>query len=397
MISLRAFSILSSSVVALAACLAPAPASAADPYDVALARAREASARGDWSGAARAIAVVVDAYPQDYAIAVALGDAQIGGARFADAERSYRLALHRAPDARDARLGLAWSLLGTGDCGAAEDTLGVWGDAPPAADRAEKAIAACNAKPPGPWTIAASWNEYLFPDHPYKASGTGFIAEASRNIDDRFRVDGAYRFVRFATTTSPYVTPFSQNEGYLRAGYDTANVGLLAEGAIIADGSGLYGTTPHVGASARWSRFGDALLQGAASFYKDLTALRLAARWRVPLAGPLSVIPGAAAQLVAGQAFADASLTLAAEWPVLSLWLGGKYGDEVRPAYLDSHVVYDIPERVAWGAWAGARVRVTRGLALQASYSLDRLRRTDKVLPQESDLHALAVGPVVTF
>ncbi len=375
-----------------------AHAAAPDPYDAALVRADEASRRGDVAGAARVLSAVVPAYPQDYAIAVALGRLELRAAAYADSERAFRLAIRRAPGARDAHLGLGWALVKEGNCDAASSELRALVDGGPYTDDARLGLAACAPPSPGPWTLGAAWDQYLFPNHPFKTSGTGVVvADASALVADHWALAGAYRFVDFQTNAASGVAPFEQNEGYAHLGYEAARAGILVDGAVIQDGSGLYGTSFHAGASARWSAYGDVLLQGALSAYKDATIGRVAPQWKLHVAGPLSVLPGVALQVAPGGAFPNASLTASAEWPSVSVWVGGKWGEEVRPAYLDQNVVYDIPERVELGAWAGARARIFRGLWVQVRYSFDRLRRTDALSPNESDLHAFALGPSVNF
>ena len=187
--------------------------------------------------------------------------------------------------------------------------------------------------------------------------------------------------------------------GTAHAGYESIAAGLLFEGGIVQDGSGLYGTSLHAGASARWTRYGDVFIHGSVSAYEDATIGRLAPQWKIHVAGPVSVLPGFALQFAPGGAFPNASLTGIGEWASVSIWAGGKAGEEVRPAYLDQNVVYDIPERVEFGAWAGARARplswpVATGQLLVRSTPAHRRPRSS---PHESDLHAFAMGPSVNF
>jgi hypothetical protein len=244
-------------------------------------------------------------------------------------------------------------------------------------------------------SLAATWNEYLFPSHPWKSSGVGLTASVDGAIGGAWTWGGAYRFVSFATLPTSTVGSFTQNEGYLDAGYTSRAFGLTAHGAVVADGTGAYGTSPHAGLSLRWSPAGDLLLDGAVSGYSDGLVARGALRWRIPVAGPLSVTPGFAAQDARGSAFAAGSLGASLDWERASVWVGGKYGEEVRPAYLESHVVYDVPEHVLGGAWAGVRARILPHLGVVASYAFDWLRRADGLSPSESSAHAFALGPIV--
>ncbi|HEY2513519.1 MAG TPA: tetratricopeptide repeat protein [Polyangiaceae bacterium] len=370
---------------------------ASDPYDWAFARAAEAARQGDFPGAARALATVVPAYPQDYAVALALGDLELRAADYSAAERAFRIAVLRAPSARAAHLGLGWALVREGRCDQATPELrALTYGAEPGAESARRGVETCTPLHSA-WGLDAAWNEFVFPAHPFKASASGFYARTDVAIADRWVLAGAYRFAGFNTVAGSGVSPFAQNEGYAHAGYDAPRGGITADAAVVVDGSGYYGTSWHVGASARFSPFGDLLLRGSVSVYPDETIGRVAPAWKVHVAGPLSLLPGAALQFAGGQVLPNASLSVLADWSALSLWAGGKYGDEARPAYLEHDVVYDIPERVAFGAWAGVRVRIAEGLWGQASYSFDRLHRTDPLHPSESDLHAIALGPSLRF
>jgi hypothetical protein len=369
----------------------------ADRYDDSLAREALAERRGDLAGAARELEETVPMYAQDYAIALTLGSVYFRAGRYEDAERAYRLAEDRAPASDDARLGVAWSLVREGKC---DDAIASLRSvlSPPAEPSAEAARAACTSAPPA-LSLSAAWNEYLFPSHPWKASGTGVTASAESTIASRWVLGGAYRYVHFATSNAAGVTvaPFAQNEGYVDAGYASEGFALVLRGAIVADGTGALGTSPHAGVSTRWSPegAGDGLLDASVSKYPDLAVARVAPRWRVPLGGPFSVIPGVYGQLAGSSVYGGASLAALASWERTSLWIGGKYGQEVRPAYLDAHVVYDLPDHVVYGAWAGVRARVTDSVGLTASYAFDWLRRTDALTPKESAVHSIVFGPFV--
>jgi hypothetical protein len=373
--------------------LAPRAAHA-DAYDDAFVRAGRAEQRGDLAGAAQALASQVEAYPQDYSIALALGWTYFRAGRYVEAERAYRAAMERAPASTDARLGLAWSLVHEGRCDEASEGLRAHADT-------ASSVPDCDAPRPHTWTLSAAWNEYLFPSHPYKASGTGFVAGVGATFGQGWTLGGAYRFVRFATTATTTLKPFAQNEGYFDAGITRPAFALLARGAVALDGTGAFGTSEHVGVSGRWTPSAslglDLKLDGALSVYPDTTAARIAPSVRVHLVGPLSIVPGVAAQRVSGQSFWNTSLSLLVDTSRASLWVGGKYGEEARPAYLDAHVIYDVPERIEWGAWAGARVSVTHALGLTATYAFDRIRRTDALSPAESGVHAISFGPIVEF
>jgi hypothetical protein len=102
-------------------------------------------------------------------------------------------------------------------------------------------------------------------------------------------------------------------------------------------------------------------------------------------------------QRVSSTTLASASLSLLLDWPGLSLWAGGKYGQEERPAYLGQSIVYDLTDRVAWGAFGGLRLRLGDGIGVVATYAYDRLDVSGTGGGQTSAVQTLTVGPTFAF
>src|SRR5262249_13557306 len=106
-------------------------------------------------------------------------------------------------------------------------------------------------------------------------------------------------------------------------------------------------------------------------------------------------IRGGAGLADAGGTFLPTAMgTLALDRSRFSLWAGGKYGDEVRPVYFSVPVVYNIPERIPYGAWGGGSLNVSDDVRIHVSYALDRLRQPDGT---GSFMHTLSVGAAATF
>jgi tetratricopeptide (TPR) repeat protein len=379
-----------------------ARAQQADPYDDAVALSDAAEARGDLAAAARPLEVTLGAYPQDHALPLRLGWVYLRAGRFVDAERAYRLSLSIAPRSDDARLGLGSALVGQARCAEARaqlEPLLARRPASPQAAGAERALSSCAPEPKGVAALFVAWNRYLYPGHATKQSGNGVLVSAGGRTAGGWVLQGAFRHVAFtpSESASSWLGSFSQNEAYGQAGYAAPGGAFLLQGAVVADGSGTLGTSRHVGFSARWTEGSDLLLDASLSLYDDLTVGRVAPSWSVPVAGPLRLIPGLALQRAGDETKLTGSISAALDWPSLSLWGGGKYGEEIRPAYLGQLAVYDIKERVAWGAWAGARVRLGSTLSIVGSYALDHLTRTDSLTPAESNSHAVTLGPLITF
>jgi hypothetical protein len=358
--------------------------------------AHDAEARGDFAAAARTLTAVVDDYEQDYAIALELGWALTQAGREALAERAYRVALARAPASQEARLGLAWTLARELRCGEARAIAGALDDRDAATAIPRSCEASAGEASPGA-TAYGAYDVYAFPGDPPKSTGFGALAGLTGTLGPGWTLGGAFRAETFSPFTGAATTAFSQTEGYAHAGHEGKRVGLQLEGAVVDDGSGLLGVSEHVGVSARWSPVGDLLLDASLSAYRDERVPRLALTWSLPIAGPLRLAPGLAVQDAGGQALGNASLTGVVSLPGASAWLGAKWGPEERPAYLPAEVVYDIPERVAWGMWAGARLRVTGPLWVFATYAFDRLHGTTTSLPTRADSHAVSAGLALHF
>ncbi|HRG97520.1 MAG TPA: tetratricopeptide repeat protein [Polyangiaceae bacterium] len=397
----RQLALVVTALCAVASLAGTAAAQVADPYEVALAASAEAERRGDLLGAARPLEQALDAYPQDHALRLRLGWVTFRAGRYADAERAYRAALALAPQSIDARLGLAWTLVREGRCDDARGELGPMLEAEDA--HAEEIADACDepanaTSATGHVSLFAAWNQYFFPGHPYKSSGTGVLAGVRGQTAGGLTLQAAFRHVAFTPTAGSGVSSFTQQEVYGLVGYERPAAALFLQGAVVFDGSGVIGTSKHVGLAGRWSPAGDLLLDASLSLYADQTIARIAPAWSIPM-GPLRLVPGVAVQLAGAEVKTTGSLTAALDAGPLSLWAGGKYGEEIRPTYLSQLAVYDIQERVRWGAWAGARVRLGSVVSLQATYALDRLRWSDATTgaATESNSHAVTLGPIFTF
>ena len=77
--------------------------------------------------------------------------------------------------------------------------------------------------------------------------------------------------------------------------------------------------------------------------------------------------------------------------------MGGKFGEETRPAYLPQSVVYDLYDHVAWGGWAGARLAGVGPVGAQLAYSWDHLVAADGVSSFTSELHSLTFTLTCAF
>jgi tetratricopeptide (TPR) repeat protein len=364
-------------------------------YQRAVAHARRAEKAGDLAAAARALEPVVERDPRDAGIALELAWIDFRLARYAEAEAPYRLALQRGANTADAHAGLGWTLLRQNRCTEAAESFRVALSLHPSHETARDGMETCARRTAGTMSAWLMGNGYLFPNHPWKARAWGIAPGLSLVPADRFHFAAAYRYVRLRAQAEFPLDPFTQHEAYANIGYAEGAFGAEIHGAMIFGDTGPAGTSPHVGVVGRWSPKGDVILDFTASFYADVTVLRAAPSWRIPVGESFHIVPGVALQHFADEFALSGMATVTFDRPAVGAWAGGKYGKEYRPAYLSSFVIYDVAERNFWGLWAGGRVRLADHLAASISYSFDRMK--DAITGELSGIHFVSTGPVVTF
>jgi hypothetical protein len=213
-------------------------------------------------------------------------------------------------------------------------------------------------------------------------------------IKSRALLSAAYRFSWFAPSSRAaaggYGATWRQHDGYVGAGYAAPRLGASLHYGVL---SGALDTSPdyaeishHIGGVFRYSPWGDGTLAATASLYPQEIVLRAEAGWAFPIvaasrlrAWSLQLRPAVALQRSGGETLPSGSLSLRVDHPRISAFLGGKYGTEIRPAYLAQEVVYNGPERIPLGLWAGLSVQPSArdAVGLSLSYAFDRLLRDD--------------------
>ncbi|MBK6465232.1 MAG: HPr-rel-A system PqqD family peptide chaperone [Myxococcales bacterium] len=367
-----------------------AAAQGADPYESALAASAEAEQRGDLVGAARPLEQVLEVYPQDHALRLRLGWVTFRAGRYADAERAYRAALALAPQSIDARLGLAWTLVREGRCDDARAELAPMLEADDA--QAEEIAAACvePASATGRVSLFAAWNQYFFPGHPYKSSGTGVLAGVRGQTAGGLTLQGAFRHMAFTPTAGSGVSAFTQQEVYGLVGYERPAAALFLQGALVFDGSGVIGTSKHVGLAGRWSPAGDLLLDASLSLYDDQTIARIAPSWSIPV-GPLRLVPGVAVQVAGGEVKTTGSFTAALDAGPLSL-LGRRQIRRRDPPHVPEPARRLRHPRARALGRLGRRARAARLGGLAAGHLRPRSPALDRRHHRERDREQLSRG-----
>ena len=305
--------------------------------------------------------------------------------KFALAEQLYGQAAALSDNNGDAELGLGWSLQRQERCAEARlHFLRVRRDVKWYEQSALQGLALC--PPPRRLRLypALTQGVYGYSQHPHREYATATTARLGALVHERWLLGAAYRFSYFSTRDQGSA-PWLQHDVYLSAGYAADRLGVslhygVLHGALSSPvafagsaAADYADTSHHIGATARYSPFGDGLLTLALSMYPTDTVVRGELSWWLPIATGLQVRPAAAMQWSGGTLRPSGALTLSYQHTRFGLFLGGKYGAELRPAQLDREVVYNGPERIPYGLWTGLSVRPGASFTLTASYAYDCL------------------------
>jgi len=376
-------------LLVLAAGLSTPRMARADEYDAAVERSGALERDGRYAEGADLLARARADYPQDFTIALRLGWLSFLAGRHEEAERAYRDAVRLSGGQNaDARSGLGWSLLRLGRKAEAARELRAALDLAPGDAIASDGLALATTPDPPDVELfpAFALIGHYYATHPYKSVAGTASAGASVLVGRHLLVGATYRGSLFAFDPSAELprratTTFAQHEGYFSAGWVAPRAGAVAQYGVVGDGSGFSGTSHHFGGSFRYSPWGDGVLGGSYSRYADMGVGRVELSWRLPLGEGFWLRPAGAAQLTIDGPLGTGYATVGYDGPRFGAWLGGKYGDEVRPAYLGVPFVLNIPERVAYGGWGG--VRLSLGDQWVSTFSVDVhiFERTDGLLP----------------
>lgn len=392
-------------------------AQAADPYTMALQRAVKLEGEQRPAAAAAALLKVEAQYRQDYALQLRLGWLLFEAGDYVRAQRHYRRALNLSPGSKDARLGLGWTLLRRGQQEEAREAFNAVLRRWPEDASALEGQGLCEQTSAIAASPRVAFTGHAYQDHPTKAGALGMSASLPMRILSHGFLSATFRYSRFWLNEGVILDgqandSFEQYEGYFSAGVVFPLLGLVGHYAYLHDGSGTLGSAQLAGLTARFSPLGDIYLAASVGLYSDMTVYRVAPAWRIPLGGGFSLIPSLALQVATStdqeshyqlqettEILPSGSLTLSYSGERLDLWLGGKYGAEVRPAYLDLAAVYNSTDRLAYGAWAGARVKLGQGWSLAAGYELVRLEQLDATYgtTTQSNLHLINLGASWSF
>jgi hypothetical protein len=362
-------------------------ARAGEGYDECFERSRQLEEAGDLAGAFDVLDELADDYSQDYALFLRLGWLAYQAQRWSLADAYYSRAAELSGDALEPRLGLAWTDLLRGRRSSAArrlESLRAAGEDDPRFDELAEAL---EAPPDGGLTAGASLLMLGFPGYTTPLFGAGFVGGIGGRYG-HFVAGLSYRFSRYSiripspTPTDPgggtaqLNVAWNQHELYPYAGVSFLRFGITAHYALLDDGLDL-GDGHVIGVVGRYSPLGDLSLEASYSIYADDVVevddvFRAALSWRIPVVGPLTVVPGGALQLSGGTARGAGSLAVGVADERGEFWLGGKGGREVRPVYLAVPAAYNTSGVIPYGASVAGRVRMAPDWWLGGSLELQR-------------------------
>lgn len=389
------------SVALLGLCAMTAPAWA-DQYADASQLATERESQGKLDRAAEALEEIAPQYPQDLDLTLRMAWLRFRAMSYRRALSHYRHAEQISPESSDARLGIGWTLQWLGRCDDARPYFEALLAQHPEHSVAKDGLAAC----PHPRAVSVSMGATLtamgYSDHYLRNAGVAVSPRLELSILGKWRIGAAYRYSDFFLKVAPLLasgsyawslSTINQHEAYAHAGYSSSTFALMARYAFTQDSRGSTSAAHHIGASLRVSYLGDAQLHVANSIYSDLLIVRAAPSWRLPIGRGFSVLLGGVGQWASGSLLGSGVLELSFVRGRASLYAGGSYGEQLRPAQLELQVITNMLERIAASAWGGLSVQLPYTFSLILDYRYDRLRRlTDIPLSSESNAHYLTLG-----
>jgi hypothetical protein len=375
-----------------------------DPWTQSVALEKE----GKHDAAAEVFAPLVDTYPQDYATQLRAAWLFYLAGDYRRAEARYERAIELSGGTPLARSGLAWTHLQRGKRRQARREFEAVLETHPEHPSAHEGLAELRrrrfvARP----SVHAIGHAYS--GHPDLNWALGGAVSMPMVIAEHAIVAPTYRVAHFLPQSqlvsrahmagpggngngnnggSGTAQTFQQHEAHLAAGITWPIAGLLLQYGFLSDGSFARDDAHVVGLSARYSPWGDGIVDASLAHFDSVVVGRIAPAWRMPATKWLDIRPGFAIQVldeVLGSGFA----TLVVHGKPGSLALGGKGGPERRPVYLEVPAIFGFDGKLWWGAWLAGDLRLPKGVHLHASYETHHLRPQPD---QPTQIHYLALG-----
>ncbi len=396
----------------------------ADQYLDASRAATEQESAGRLDAAAEILEAIAPQYPQDLDLALRMAWLRFRAESYRRAFRHYEDALRISPLSVDGHLGIGWTLQRLGRCDDARAHFLALMTQNPSHAGAKEGLLACPEPAGFGVNTSALLTGMAYSGHYQRQGGIAVSPRLELVIDSKWLIGAAYRYSDFFLQTTEQVTTpgqpprpgqppippmtktvtssssFEQHEAYLHVGYSGSLLGLTARYAFLIDSRGLSAASHHVGVSFRLSPLGlgDAQVHLATSLYSDLTIVRVAPSWRLPIARGFSAQLGGVLQWASGSLLGNGFAELSYVRGRVHAYAGGGYGEQIRPAQLEISVITNMYERVAASAWAGVNLRLPRDFRLLFDYRYDRLSQLVGVSQSTaSNAHYFTLGVSKAF
>jgi hypothetical protein len=324
----------------------------AESYALHSRRATELERNGRLREAATLMAELADRYEQDYFLQLRAGRLHLRAKRYAQAERFFDAASVLSRGSEESRAGLARARAGT--------------------------VPADIAFYP---SAGAVYHNYA--NHPFKGWAIGADATLELWLRQTVGLSAAYRYLQFFAPerglpgSGARPQDFVQHALHLRGTFATARAAASLHYAYLDDGSGLFPQLHVSGLSGSIRLYGEIMPALSVSFYDDFPVYQGSLGWHLPIWSVFSMTPEVRFQHGDNDFYVAGRLTGAVSWRWLSFWVGGSYGEQLRPTDLSQQVVYNIAEQLMFGLFAGASVRIAHRVDLTASYAIDQLEAAD--------------------
>lgn len=239
---------------------------------------------------------------------------------------------------------------------------------------------------------------YVYANHPNRDLASATTGRIAVWLYEHWLIGATYRFT-YLHGKAATDAAWQQHDVYSVAGYAERRFGLTLHYAMIHGAlnaaENYADTSHHLGLSARYSPFGDGVFTFATSLYGTTPVLRGELSWRFPLWRGISLKPAFALQWSADGFLPNGGLTARYDHTRFGVFAGGKYGWEKKPAYLMYEFIYNGPDRINYGLWAGVYGRPRAGWTLSLTYALDHLvsdAATSSATALSYDAHYLTAG-----
>ena len=367
------------------------PAVAGDDYAEAMRRAAVLEVVKEPAAAAAVLEEIAGTYSQDHALFLRLGWLHFEAGDFDASIDRYRRALALNPDSVDARLGIGWCRLRLGDRVRARDRFLEVLLRRPADESAKQGVALTRKMTTLGASVGVAYHAYT--GHPTKVSAWAVAPSLWAAFSEAWLAGVTYRYLAFTTVGGTGSIGswsdggFEQQEVHAYLGWMGADVGVTAHYAYQGNDAPSLNAAHTAGLALRGRLWGDLLTTGVYSHYDDMDVWRAALGFRMPLTAWFTLTPGVAYQHAGDEDLGSGSLSAAMALGRFFADVGGRYGDEVRPAYPDHAVIYNVSERLRYGAWASLGVRLWGGLRMGAIYEYRGLRSVQGAESIDSGMH----------